>query len=1191
MNIIDQNNALIAQETALFSDTSLIDGRTEIDRLAFLSNFAEVINFYDHENKVNGNWRPFLLKDPAILLAHIAKTRISDYYKLYHDICTKIEFLLDEDKISKDLVINVNHLFNELTKLFVMLERWTYYMQITTSEYELKKYTCHQVKHIYSKYFWALLSLRENLSLINYRYKIEKVKYYLYANFDKIIWKQHMDKSPYWDILGLNHKIDANTAPADVYQAIKRAGDMLFSFLEAIVVAAPKTYETAKTIKSKYPDTLLLRAFVSLLGNYNDQLNGITEKHLQFYYHDILKQTQKGAVADETLLFAGLSKPDETFMLPQGALFNGGFDTQKKPILFETMTAINLNPATITAAYTLAKVPSSGNLTPLQKITDPTTVQKDVDGRVKSWKFFGDNTVQPIAQTKVGLAISSPLLLLREGQRIITIQTPMFDFSSYSSEIKLYLSTSNAWFLVPANAISFTQHNLVVTLQPSDPVIIVFLNNPEKLAADWPMLKIEFDEALSFKKVMKQLGPVNLQVSVSGMKNLQFYNDFGSVSTKNPFELFGPTPLLNSSFMMGSDEIFSKPLAAFNIEIDWNNLPDRNFDNYYHMYNKYLAGQLVYRGLLTRLKDKFSKKEIVENKFFHNKSFTCEIQLLQDGEWKSLNMFPYPNILKTEGSDEGENYPLINQDLYLFRGTDEVLDKVSSQFYFHPLLNYPAKEADPTKSNPSLQKLPQFKYTVDSTSGFVKIVLGGNINGFGSGIYPNVVAQIATYNGWMISKGQSMTCLAHMAELPFSPKASAFIANYTAKTSLTSDSLYPFQAYTYSPFSSQPFNFATNNTANNSVLGTAVTDPAAPILTNDLLLSAANSGFLFLEINQLVPSESVSFYFGLTTESVGFKNGAGQVNYYYLNEQGWNKLAVVADGTANFNCSGIVSIAIPSTIAPAVFIGKDKKYWICISAGADADSFPSITLLKTNGFMARRSSGGVSTNALPATSIAKVQQLTPQIATVNQPFPSFGGIAAENSQQFSQRVSLRLKTKDKVVTGADYFREIKNNFQTIYYTKVVYDKRSRINHVYVVPSYTDWQDVNAFSPLANLSMLNKISEFLAGRSSGLTTLAVSNFNLFSVTITANVLVESGFTCDGINKAINQAINFFLSPWIEGDVPKITIDQGLQSAWLTTLIKNISGVKDVSNVAFQPPLPTNEGMLIVSSMNHQINCNY
>jgi hypothetical protein len=46
MQIIDQNSALVAQETALIPGASLIDGRTEIDRLSFLTEFASVINFY-----------------------------------------------------------------------------------------------------------------------------------------------------------------------------------------------------------------------------------------------------------------------------------------------------------------------------------------------------------------------------------------------------------------------------------------------------------------------------------------------------------------------------------------------------------------------------------------------------------------------------------------------------------------------------------------------------------------------------------------------------------------------------------------------------------------------------------------------------------------------------------------------------------------------------------------------------------------------------------------------------------------------------------------------------------------------------------------------------------------------------------------------------------------------------------------
>ena len=65
MSLIDQNSAMISLEEALTPNPYLIDNRTEKDRLNFLVDFASLINFYDRSNTINGNWMPFLLKDPV----------------------------------------------------------------------------------------------------------------------------------------------------------------------------------------------------------------------------------------------------------------------------------------------------------------------------------------------------------------------------------------------------------------------------------------------------------------------------------------------------------------------------------------------------------------------------------------------------------------------------------------------------------------------------------------------------------------------------------------------------------------------------------------------------------------------------------------------------------------------------------------------------------------------------------------------------------------------------------------------------------------------------------------------------------------------------------------------------------------------------------------------------------------------
>src|SRR4051812_23349780 len=87
----DQNNAIVSLEKALVPGAELIDGRTETDRLWFFSEFASLINFYDSSNTVNGNWAPFLLKDPVFLMAAIAKTKIADFKSPFLNACILLQ--------------------------------------------------------------------------------------------------------------------------------------------------------------------------------------------------------------------------------------------------------------------------------------------------------------------------------------------------------------------------------------------------------------------------------------------------------------------------------------------------------------------------------------------------------------------------------------------------------------------------------------------------------------------------------------------------------------------------------------------------------------------------------------------------------------------------------------------------------------------------------------------------------------------------------------------------------------------------------------------------------------------------------------------------------------------------------------------------------------------------------------------
>ena len=576
--------------------------------------------------------------------------------------------------------------------------------------------------------------------------------------------------------------------------------------------------------------------------------------------------------------------------------------------------------------------------------------------------------------------------------------------------------------------------------------------------------------------------------------------------------------------------------------------------------------------------------------------------LLQEGTWKSLNMSPIlvkKGIIKPELEDDDTN------ELSLFQETGKkssvktwppyVLN-ASSCFYLIPDTHTSSiptvPVANPALADPTIQNDTQFKYTDASTSGFMKIVLGGIAYGFGSTLYPNVVAQVATYNSWMIYHHKQMKKLMPAANLPFSPKISNITANYDANTALNGK--YPYKCYTYSALGSTPFVLGSNSKTNTNSLTYKQENNDLAVLTNDLLFSSSYSGFLFLEVENLVPTEAMNLYFELTNDQSLDALSERKVTYYYLNNDGWLPMQVVADDTADFSCSGLVSLMVPTEISLENFIGTGKKYWICIAADVNSGPFPSIVLLKPNGIRAQRFAGGVSTTELPTGSISKSQTFIPQIATITQPFPSCGGQAAEDELQMNQRVSLRLKTKDRAVNTEDYYRLIRETHNDIFYSKVVFDPGTKMRHIFVVPTIANWQDANAYKPLLNQCVLNNITAFLANRTSGITPIKVSNFNLAPIRVHANIKVGMGFTCEGVMKNVNQSLILFLSPWIAGNQPKIIIDQQISHAALTTFIKNIPGVEVVSDVFWdytQNEMGKEEGRLIVSVTNHFLNCSY
>jgi len=1213
MRMIDQNSAVNSLNQALIPGALLIDGRTEQDMLCFLSDFASLINFYDKDNSIKGNWVPFLLKDSVFLMAHISKTRFLKFYSIYRNTCDNLQIFLDKIQTdAADIAVSFNHLFDQLTHIFMLIKQWVYYMQKSDDDYTLKTYVIYQTKNTFSKYFWALISLRQNLfltSAIPGIRPIDSSKFYFFDDYEEIIWKQNKDKTPYLEVLGLEHPIrnPLNTNLA-FFTAITTVGDELFNFFNTIINHSNTEFEKLKVKKSQFPDTVLLRTFVDLLRVHQEQLNGISQKHLQFYYNDILKQTLQPAAPDSAFICADAVNKNVVFNLPVGTLFNAGVDAQKNNILFANVDEVSINPATITNAYTMTKIPGGLNPSLLysQTITTPGVLKKDDDGKIQGWNTFGGSKIGVPAA--LGIAIASPMFLLREGVR--TIWLSLDSVEEYDLELlknaSYYLSTQKDWFEVSTNNLNFYDNKvpgysltIEISLDETIAPIVPFAVNPDGLTSTWPILKIAFN-VIPNASPPSVLTNILIEVDVTGVKTFQLYNDNGALSTKTPYQLFGPTPLLNSNFIIGNNEVFSKPLTQFCIAINWNNLPTEGFTNYYQAYNDYLQ-PLLYadeqtadnRTFFQRIGDFFKwiwaffisffsrkKDEIVVDYMpepFNNFCFITSFSLLQQQAWGNVDLQNAQCCCLTDNNndvvmpqnkiDETLRYLFVEDKSYNLCGTSFF----SSIGQAPPVIN-----PDPSIQNTDL------KFTDASTSGFVKMQLGGNKYGFGSGIYPNVVSYLAFENARILINDKKedniYIPLNKPANLPFAPKVTTLTMNYNASQAYTFNTTtgdYPIQCFLYAPFSNY---LIYDSSIESSYYNYIIAQPEKPVPPSTIvqvsgvpLYQAFNyDGYLFLEIENLIQSNSINLYFELSRSTMDSSAG-NTIGYYYLSTNGWNELPVIDDGTNNLSCSGIIKVTVPNDITNQAPIMSGNNYWFTIAVKNNASSFPEIVFLSVNGFEVQRTGNNYQSYTvapkLLSNAITKTQASVPQITNIIQPFPSSGGKAAENQLMMNQRVSNRIKTKDRAITSEDYYRLTQQEFPDVYYSKTVFNTDNTTKQ-YVVKGYESATDPGAFIPLLGECTIGKIQTFLNKRTSAFTQIAVSNFHPQYVLITATISLSLGYGQAGVKKAVNDALNVFLSPWISSSSKQIVIDRPVSDIQVIAFIKSVEGVEEVEVVSFK-----------------------
>ena len=801
------------------------------------------------------------------------------------------------------------------------------------------------------------------------------------------------------------------------------------------------------------PHTALYIAFLKLFEVVRDDLNGFTERHLDHYYRRVLKLREREAVPDTAHLVFTLAKQAEDFELAAGTLLRAGKDAAGSDIFYAIDNDVYLNRAAIASLKTLfvASAPNGGSKRlpsrVIRILASPVANSQDGQGEPlkqpeRGWPTFGmDYGKSSILENNglhahLGLVIASPVLLLKEGQRKITLSirfsernpaepgpaaadlgTALDDYlaagrdSGYlpagdapdeaTRQLQLRTLLADAFAIeasgelgwVPLEGGEFERRHdaagaatswvdLRFQLAAKAPAIVEARRAVHDIQTDppRPALRLQLNPeariyAYSFF-VGLAIAEVQIRVEVAGLVPALSSN-LGPIDPNQPFAPLGALPAKGSYLEIGAWELAQKSLESASLAIDWLNLPTSvgGFADYY-------------RGYGTGI---------------DNTSFTARLLAQPDRIWKEL----YRDLYLAPGATP----------FRLFADRTDSPGTLSNQTSI-------AVDFSPGPLPPVFSEKERRDWPVKTAPAVLRLELTGPEGAFGHEAYPRVLAQAVLQIATAKDKDKDKGSAAAIPNPPFVPMAKSLALNYTASERLVLDERVPPRngdAPRLMLIRRHPFGFS-----------------AADARETPLFEPLNANGNLYIGLAGLTPPQTLTLLFQVYDSSMADKDSGADdskdqsVHWSFLAGNQWQELdhvAVEKDTTAGLLRSGIIRLRIPREICTGNTTMPAGLYWLRASVLHGASRRPATVAVYTQAATATRTAGTGS--VLPAGTLKEFFRKLPAIAAVQQPFPSSGGRAAETTADFRIRVAERLRHKQRAVQPADYERIVLDAFPEI----------------------------------------------------------------------------------------------------------------------------------------------------------------
>ncbi|WP_103069641.1 baseplate J/gp47 family protein [Aquimarina sediminis] len=422
---------------ALDPESAPIEGKILADRLHMIGEYARHMNFYEYHNDNEqgesqklDTWSIFFNESLPFQLAKLSKSSVEE---LEHQFLLRYKEFSENP--SKQLL---ESLFSfVLDKLIIPVD--TLYKTVVFAE------------NSFSAPLFAIIrsAFVEPLKCYISTYNSSAT----FLCIDKRNFKEYLE-SP-WK-LGVEEIYALNSCIQKVKKGIKEGYFIaakevhsifyqMLSGMQEIIDKAPQYIDESirpleESLQQNHqPHLGLMFTFLEIFKHFQGDINTLGKKHLDFFYEEVLKMIPKEAVPDKAHIVFEVAKHLETYPLPKDLLLLDGKDANKQDVAFGLDHEIILDKAQIQDLRTFAlqsiqnhndRYIEGAYIAPIANSMDGLgkKFEKDQLGNwytlgSKESKFIpGDRLiVNEHPHARLGFILSSPVLLLQEGKRDITI--------------------------------------------------------------------------------------------------------------------------------------------------------------------------------------------------------------------------------------------------------------------------------------------------------------------------------------------------------------------------------------------------------------------------------------------------------------------------------------------------------------------------------------------------------------------------------------------------------------------------------------------------------------------------------------------------------------------------------------------------------------------------------------------------